>query len=89
MRTAVTLAILLFTGLAYTAFSRGWIQPLVAQWPHLGGVLLGLVWWLFLWPAFLGWLIVAVSLLAVFRKPWKAALQTAPSSTVIRRDSNF
>jgi hypothetical protein len=88
-RSAVTLVIVLLAGLAYGAFSRGWIQPLVAQWPHLGGVLLGLVWWLFLWPAFLGWLIVGISVLGVFRKPWKAALRTAPASTVIRRDSSY
>ena len=69
-------------------FARGWIQAAVAQWPHVFGVLLGLAWWLCLWPAFIGWVIVAISLLGVFRRPWKAVVQSA-ASTVIRREPGF
>jgi hypothetical protein len=36
-------------------------------WRHIAGVVLGLAWWWLLWPAFLGWLIVAASLLALLR----------------------
>jgi hypothetical protein len=50
------------SGLAAAAFSR---------WPHLAGVGVGLAWWLWLWPSALGWVIVAVSLLASLRPGWR------------------
>jgi hypothetical protein len=49
--------------------ARSW-QPLwdfLATWPHLAGVAFGLVWWLWLTPSVVGWVIVAVSLLSVVR----------------------
>ena len=46
---------------------------LLCRWPHLVGVIAGLVWWLWLWPSILGWVIVLVCLLASFRPGWKRA----------------
>ena len=50
--------------------------------PHLLGVLIGLLWWLFLAPSALGWIIVAISLLTSIRlaRPTK----TPPPSTITR-----
>jgi hypothetical protein len=48
---------------------RGWLASWFRQWPHFVGVLLGVVWWLFASPSWLGWVIVAVGLFAAFRLP--------------------
>jgi len=46
------------------------------RWPCLVGVLVGLGWWLWLWPSALGWGIVLVSVLASFRWGWKRPRQS-------------
>ena len=58
-----------------------------ARWPYLFGVLAGLAWWLWLPPSFLGWVIVAISMIGAVRLP--AASQRWPrvtehGTTVIR-----
>ncbi len=45
--------------------------------PHWIGVLLGLLWWLTLWPSALGWLIIAVSLLSAVRPRWQSGGEKA------------
>lgn len=50
------------------------------RWPCLVGVLVGLGWWLWLWPSALGWGIVLVSLLTSFRWGWK---RPRPSGSAI------
>ena len=46
---------------------RSW-QSFVAQWWPVGGVTLGLFWWLCLVPSLAGWLIVAISLYGALRR---------------------
>jgi hypothetical protein len=41
------------------------------RWPHLFGAVLGLCWWLWLWPSIIGLLLVAVSLSAAVRSGWR------------------
>jgi len=55
-------------------------STLTRRWPCLVGVLVGLVWWLWLWPSALGWGIVLVSLLASIRWGWK---RPRPSGSAI------
>jgi len=47
----------------------------VAEWIvwclHPAGVLAGIAWWLWLTPAPVGWIIVAVALLGSLRSPWR------------------
>ena len=55
---------------------RGGFSTLSRRWPCLLGVLVGLGWWLWLWPSALGWGIVLVNVLASFRWGWKPPRQS-------------
>jgi hypothetical protein len=46
---------------------HGRLEALIFRWPHAFGVLVGLAWWLWLWPSVLGWVIVLVNVVAAFR----------------------
>jgi hypothetical protein len=48
-----------------------------AQWPHLAGVLLGLLWVSWFAPHWLGWLILLASVSAAFRSPWRSRTKGA------------
>jgi len=67
----VTLVVIL--GLA---LHRGLLGELFCRWPHLVGVLAGIVWWLWMWPSVLGLLIVAASLASLLRGGWKTTRQS-------------
>ncbi len=67
--------------LAIVGIRRRVLSALLCRWPHLLGVVAGLVWWLWLWPSILGWGIVLVSLLASFRWGWRRLGQ--PGSTIV------
>ena len=41
------------------------------RWPHAAGALIGLGWWLWLWPSAVGLLVVGVSLVAALRLGWR------------------
>ena len=56
---------------------RGMIVTWLCQWPYAAGVLVGLAWWLFASPGFLGWIIVVASLWGAIRIP-------VPNQTVAR-----
>ncbi len=60
------LALLAMLGLRWGLFA-----PLACRWPYLLGVIVGLAWWLWLWPSILGWGIVLASLAGSFRWKWK------------------
>jgi len=57
-------------GVAFTVRRSPSIRGWVTRWPHLAGVLVGLLWWLWLSPSFLGWLIVAICLAGAVRPLW-------------------
>jgi hypothetical protein len=67
--TRALVALTICSSLLLLFLARSW-QPFwdfLATWPHLVGVALGLVWWLWLTPSVLGWVIVAISLLSAVR----------------------
>lgn len=59
-----------FIGAAALA-RRGWPLAWLREWTAAAGVLFGLAWWLWFAPSFVGWPIVAVSLLSTLRTGWK------------------
>ena len=48
-----------------------WSTGRLHRWPHLFGVVLGLCWWLWFWPSFVGLLLIAVCLIAAVRSGWR------------------
>jgi len=69
-------------GLSVFAVRRGWAAELLVRWPAAAGVAVGLVWWLWFVPSFLGWIIVAASVTASFLPGWRYT-RPAPGSSVI------
>ena len=67
--TRVLIALGIASSLMLLFLARSWrpAWELLARWPHLAGVAGGLVWWLFLSPSLLGWVVVAISLLSALR----------------------
>jgi hypothetical protein len=63
LRWVAALAIVL-TGACLQLWPRD-LRLVAPRWPMLGGVLLGLAWWLWLEPSLLGWAIVGLSLLLI------------------------
>jgi hypothetical protein len=53
------------------------------RWPHACGVLLGLAWWAWLWPSWLGILIAAASLWSALRFAWPGRSIRTEASTVL------
>jgi hypothetical protein len=70
-RFYAVLAIVAAMGLAQQGLRGGLLPMLANRWPHLLGVVAGLLWWLFLNPSLLGLIIVAVCLMASVRSPWQ------------------
>lgn len=54
----------------------------LCRWPHSAGTLFGITWWLWLRPSVLGWVIVACSLIGLFRSAFWSCW--ANKTTVIR-----
>jgi len=71
-RVAVAAALALATLLLMAASRRGVLVELVRRWPQGVIVAIGICWWLWLSPSFVGWVLVALGLLTVFRAPWAA-----------------
>ncbi len=60
------LLVALSIGAAVVLRRRAVVEAVVVR-PHLLGVVAGLLWWLFLWPSWFGWVVIAVSLFASVR----------------------
>jgi hypothetical protein len=56
----------------------------IYRWPHACGVLLGIAFWAWLWPSWLGILIAAVSLWLALRFAWPGRSIRTEASTVLR-----
>jgi hypothetical protein len=56
----------------------------ICRWPHALGVLLGLVYWAWLWPSWLGLVIAALSVVRAVRPNWPGHSARAEGSTVLR-----
>lgn len=69
-----------------TGMRRGWLRRWLIRWPHLAGVLVGLVWWLWLWPSVLGLAIVLFSLIASYRYSWPTAPRRGSTIVFVGRD---
>jgi hypothetical protein len=54
------------------------------RWPHACGVLLGIAYWAWLWPSWLGTLIAAASLWLAVRFAWPGRSLRTEASTVLR-----
>jgi len=78
-RYGILLRLLLAAALAGALGTLAWIVPkadrlaLLAPWTHVGAVLAGGIWWLWLWPSALGWLIILGALLPAFWKGFRLA----------------
>ena len=72
---ASALIALLACGGLYLILSRwhGW-RDWLARWPQVTGVVIGIVWWLWLVPSFVGWLVVLLSLLSLLRPAWSTRI---------------
>lgn len=66
-------ALALATLLLMAASRRGVLVELVRRWPQAVMVALGICWWLWLSPSFIGWALVALGLVTVFQAPWGAS----------------
>ena len=56
----------------------------IYRWPHALGILFGIAYWAWLWPSWLGLLIVAGSLWLALRFDWPGRSLRAEASTVLR-----
>jgi hypothetical protein len=54
------------------------------RWPHLIGVAVGIAWWAWLWPSWLGLLIAAANVWLALRFAWPGRLLRTEASTVLR-----
>jgi hypothetical protein len=81
-------AMVLATGAAgmVISLSRPTTGEFLRRWPHVIGVLVGIFWWLWLWPSIFGWVIIVVSLLTSFRTGWRPR-RSRSFSTVVAADS--
>ena len=62
------------------AWTTGWIASLFRRSPHLVGVALGIIWWALLTPSILGLILVAISLVSLFRPGWGRTRESASST---------
>jgi hypothetical protein len=62
---------LLYVAAVLLVLLAGWATGRLHRWPHLFGVVLGLCWWLWFWPSFIGLLLIAVCLTAAVRSGWR------------------
>jgi hypothetical protein len=54
------------------------------RWPHVLGILAGVVYWAWLWPSWLGLVIGAASVWLVLRFDWPGRSLRTEASTVLR-----
>jgi chromate transport protein ChrA len=55
------------------------------RWPHAFGILIGIVYWAWLWPSWLGILIAAASVALSLRFDWPGRSLRTEASTVLRK----
>jgi hypothetical protein len=67
---ACTAAMTVAIGLAITL---GIVSRIFRGWPAVFGVVFGLVWWLWLSPSFVGWIVIVIVLLVSFLPGWRRA----------------
>ncbi len=79
---AVATSPIMYVTAALLVLMIAWTTGRLHRWPHTYGVVLGLCWWLWLWPSILGLLLVAVSLSAAVRSGWR---RPHPSGSAIVR----
>ena len=89
-RAVAVLLTLVVAGILWTGMARQWNMERVTRHASSGGIVLGLAWWLWLSPSWMGWLIVGCSLLVAmrtvrFREPASPATRKTPHlQTVLR-----
>jgi hypothetical protein len=62
-------------------------RDLVCRWPNTIGVLVGLAYWAWLWPSWLGLMIAAACVITSLRSAWPGRSMRAEASTVLRAAS--
>ena len=70
-RTRFVMSPILYVGATLLVLLAGWTTGRLHRWPHLFGVVFGLGWWLWLWPSFIGLLLIVVCLTASVRSGWR------------------
>ena len=72
MRAFVAIAICVIGGLLLRVTKNDSVREFFSRWPYFPGVLIGIIWWLWLTPSVVGWLIVAVFLASSLRPIWRS-----------------
>ena len=70
-RRHVSLAPAMYVAAVLMVLLVAWTTGRLHRWPHLFGVVVGLCWWLWLWPSSVGLVLVATCLLASIRSGWR------------------
>jgi hypothetical protein len=84
-QTAAALAVLLVIGggSVWLTHSSA-VRDLVCRWPNAVGVLVGIAYWAWLWPSWLGLVIAAACVLTSLRPVWPGRSMRTEASTVLR-----
>ncbi len=69
--TRLAMSPVLYVAAILLVLLTGWATGRLHRWPHLFGAVLGLCWWLWFWPSFIGLLLIAICLTAALRSGWK------------------
>jgi len=84
LRIFVALALAAATALATVFLRRHAAREWLVRWPRAMAVLIGLAWWLWLTPSWLGWVIVAIGLASSVRSVPVTAKELTGSSIISR-----
>ena len=70
VRWLLAAACVMVAGLGHVALSLNSVCEWTVRWPHIFGVCLGLAYWLWFWPSFLGCVLSMLFVLSAIRLPW-------------------
>jgi len=79
-------ALAVLTLLTASWSEQDWLRSWLRRWSHAIGICLGLAWWVWLEPSFLGWLLVAICVILSLSGPWQ---RTWESRSTIRRPTSL
>jgi hypothetical protein len=83
-RAATLVLVVAMAAATISLMRRPAAWDVVCQWPHAFAFLLGIAYWAFLWPSWLGIVIAVGSVLLALRSGWKGRSLQSDGSTVLR-----
>ncbi len=83
-RAATLVLVVAAAAASVSLLRRPAVWDVVCQWPHAASFLLGVGYWAFLWPSWLGIVIALASVLLALRSGWKGRSLHSDGSTVLR-----